>query len=80
MCCDVIVAREIDLLLSSGTACVGHCREARVLLIRIAQMLIRLATSFRAAQSSYIARMGPRLSAQSASALAVVTFLVTIAD
>ena len=32
----------VDVLLSSGIAAIGHCREARVLLIRIVQMLTKL--------------------------------------
>ena len=37
----------VDVLLSSGIAAIGHCREARVLLIRTVQMLTRLETTYR---------------------------------
>ena len=40
-------AAVVDVLLSSGIAAIGICREARVLLIRTVQMLTRLETTYR---------------------------------
>jgi len=42
-------AAIIDVLLSSGLAGIGLCREARVLLIRVVQMLTRLESAIRLA-------------------------------
>jgi len=42
-------AAAVDVLLSGGIAAVGVCREARVLLIRIVQMLTKLEATTRLA-------------------------------
>jgi four helix bundle protein len=44
-------AAIVDVLLSSGIASIGPCREARVLLIRVVQMLTRL-QAFRRSDSA----------------------------
>jgi four helix bundle protein len=42
-------AAIVDVLLTSGVAAIGACREARVLLIRVVQMLTKLEAAIRPA-------------------------------